>query len=83
MADPDRARDDPLRPLVWDGGRLYLQRYWSFELAVAGQIIGRSASAPDEADVPSPDARGSRPRHLFPPEEPESPISSALPPAGR
>jgi len=73
VADADRARDDPLRPLVWDGGRLYLQRYWSFELAVAGQIIGRSGSTPDDSD-------GSRLSHvdaaldtLFPPEAPDEP----------
>jgi exodeoxyribonuclease V alpha subunit len=73
VADPDRARDDPLRPLVWDGGRLYLQRYWSFELAVAGQIIGRSASTPDEADVPRPAHVDAALDTLFPPEAPDEP----------
>src|ERR1019366_2705450 len=73
VAAPDRAHDDPLRPLVWDGGRLYLQRYWSFELAVAEQIIVRSASAPDGVD-------GLRPSHVdaaleavFPAEAPDEP----------
>jgi exodeoxyribonuclease V alpha subunit len=73
VADPDRAHDDPLRPLVWDGVRLYLQRYWSFELAVAEQITVRSASAPDDVD-------GARPSHVdaaldavFPPEVPDEP----------
>jgi exodeoxyribonuclease V alpha subunit len=41
VATPDRASEDPLRPLVWDGRRLYLQRYWSFELSVARQVKAR------------------------------------------
>lgn len=32
----------PVRPLILEGSRLYLQRYWSFELAVTAQLTGRS-----------------------------------------
>jgi len=44
VADPARARTGPLRPLVIDDGRLYLQRYWHYELAVADSLIRRSPS---------------------------------------
>jgi exodeoxyribonuclease V alpha subunit len=48
----------PLRPLVWDGDRLYLHRYWHYELAIADDILrrcapagpGRSARSGPEAD---------------------------------
>ena len=33
VASPATARSRPLRPMVWDGGRLYLQRYWAFEVS--------------------------------------------------
>ena len=36
----------PLRPLVWDVDRLYLQRYWHYELAVAEDLARRSPPAP-------------------------------------
>ncbi len=36
------AATAPLRPLVWDGGRLYLQRYWAFECMVADELERRS-----------------------------------------
>jgi exodeoxyribonuclease V alpha subunit len=42
VARPDRSFDPPLRPLVWDGRRVYLQRYWHYELLVAGDL-GRRA----------------------------------------
>ncbi len=42
-----RAPDDPVDgvtlPLVWDGTRLYLERYWRFERRVAR---GPAASGP-------------------------------------
>ena len=47
---PARGHEDPLRPLVWDGRRLYLQRYWSFELSVARQVEARSRAAPEDPD---------------------------------
>ena len=37
--------DHLLRPLVLDGHRLYLQRYWSFEVEVATELAGRNSSA--------------------------------------
>jgi exodeoxyribonuclease V alpha subunit len=38
---PDEALLAPLRPMVWDEGRLYLQRYWAFEKAVADALSSR------------------------------------------
>jgi exodeoxyribonuclease V alpha subunit len=56
VADPAGAHDEPLRPLVWDGRRLYLQRYWAHEERAAGELVGRagragSMLAGDEAGV--------------------------------
>jgi exodeoxyribonuclease V alpha subunit len=50
VATPDQAHTDPLRPLVWDGRRLYLQRYWSFELSVASHVKERSGLTSDTPD---------------------------------
>jgi len=54
VATPATATIEPVRPLVWDAGRLYLQRYWHYELAVAEDIhrrsAGGSASGADTAD---------------------------------
>jgi exodeoxyribonuclease V alpha subunit len=33
---------DTTLPLVWDGERLYLERYWQFEESVVGELLGRS-----------------------------------------
>jgi exodeoxyribonuclease V alpha subunit len=46
-ADPT---DGPLRPLVWDGDRLYLHRYWHYELAIADDLLRRCMPvAPDSS----------------------------------
>jgi exodeoxyribonuclease V alpha subunit len=42
VASPDRASEAPLRPLVWDGRRVYLQRYWYYELLVADDLARRA-----------------------------------------
>ena len=31
----------PVLPLVWDGDRLYLHRYWHYELAIAADLARR------------------------------------------
>ncbi|UPG84733.1 exodeoxyribonuclease V subunit alpha [Luteibacter aegosomatis] len=36
---------DPAAPLVWDGGLLYLRRFWRDEVRVAEAIVGRLAPA--------------------------------------
>ena len=41
VAAPEEAFNAPLRPMVRDGGRLYLQRYWAFEMAVADALSSR------------------------------------------
>ncbi len=38
--------DGPVRPLVWDGDLLYLQRYWHYELAIAGDLARRCGAVP-------------------------------------
>jgi exodeoxyribonuclease V alpha subunit len=44
VGSPADAGSLPLRPLVWDGERLYLQRYWNYELAVAASLLDRAGS---------------------------------------
>ncbi len=39
------------RPLVWDGSRLYLERYWRYESELANHLI--DAAAPDKLSEPS------------------------------
>ena len=38
----------PVRPLVLEGSRLYLHRYWRFELEVTAQLIARSTFVDDD-----------------------------------
>lgn len=52
-SDPDAGIvDGVLRPLVLDGTRLYLERYWRFECAVATELHAR-ATVDDDAPAPS------------------------------
>lgn len=37
----DPVRGQELRPLVWDGQRLYLHRYWDYEARVAARVVDR------------------------------------------
>ncbi len=64
VAAPDAYAQRPLRPLVWDGTRIYLQRYFHDELMVAADVRRRSdggsgtpvpAAALDGLFPPSPD----------------------------
>jgi exodeoxyribonuclease V alpha subunit len=51
---PGTLRGDVNLPLVWDGTRLYLERYWSFEDRVARDLLRRAAAGGGLAD-PSPE----------------------------
>jgi exodeoxyribonuclease V alpha subunit len=42
VASPAEANIEPLRPLVFDGRRLYLQRYWTYEVSVAKELAERA-----------------------------------------
>jgi len=42
VAAPAEGHREPLRPLVWDGERLYLQRYWHQEVTVADHLRRRA-----------------------------------------
>jgi len=44
VAAPDDEPDETVRPLVWDGTRLYLERYWRFEQRVADALLRRASS---------------------------------------
>ncbi len=48
IADRSTAELSPLRPLVWDGSRLYLQRLWQAEARVAEALVERSDMAAQE-----------------------------------
>jgi exodeoxyribonuclease V alpha subunit len=41
----------PVRPLVWDADRLYLQRYWHYELAIAEDLARRCAPVPFNGEL--------------------------------
>lgn len=45
VADAATAADDPVRPLVFDGGRLYLHRLWSDEVRVAERLRDRTGAS--------------------------------------
>ncbi|MCB0976059.1 MAG: exodeoxyribonuclease V subunit alpha [Acidimicrobiales bacterium] len=64
-----RSREEAVgsvRPLVWDGRRLYLHRYEAYERAVAEDLAGRCSNAGYAIDVPALD-------DLFPAPEDGSP----------
>ncbi|HZJ25649.1 MAG TPA: exodeoxyribonuclease V subunit alpha [Acidimicrobiia bacterium] len=42
---PDDPTGDVNLPLVWDGTRLYLERYWRFEQRVADDLLRRAGTA--------------------------------------
>ncbi len=44
VAWPGAAPDHRIRPLVWDGTRLYLERYWRYEEQVAADLRRRAAA---------------------------------------
>ena len=51
VQDPGALALGRVRPLVWDGGRLYLQRYWYDERAVAADLTHRARTgAPEDGD---------------------------------
>ncbi len=60
---------DPPSPLVLDGSRLYLHRYWRYETAIAADLRARAARTPpvDEAALAAGLAR------LFPTADPGDP----------
>jgi exodeoxyribonuclease V alpha subunit len=51
---PEAPGDRWIRPLVWDGRRVYLERYWRYEVAVATELGRRAAGA---GPVPEPPNR--------------------------
>jgi exodeoxyribonuclease V alpha subunit len=57
VASPDAAAER-VRPLVWDGRRLYLQRYWHYEVAVATDLARRADPESGPADHRASDGTG-------------------------
>lgn len=60
------AVDGTIRPLVFDGTRLYLERYWRFEQEVANDLITRAATRSPGVTGVGAAAVGAL-DHLFPP----------------
>ena len=60
VAAPGDADAEPIRPLVWDGRRLYLHRYWAYERAVAADLVDRAGRAPRSAAGADAAARRAR-----------------------
>lgn len=50
VASAPEAEAEPVRPLVWDGRRAYLQRYWRHEDVAARHLL-RLAGAHDRAEA--------------------------------
>ncbi len=78
--DLDQVGAGPLRPLVWDAQRLYLQRYWHYEQVVADNLVGRSAppgarpaSTPSAGAGEREPSRGAMFDSLFPTDEADGP----------
>ncbi|MGZ8752094.1 MAG: exodeoxyribonuclease V subunit alpha [Acidimicrobiia bacterium] len=53
VAAGSAAPGEPIRPLVFDGGRVYLERYWRHEQMVGTDLLERAASDPVGEDVRS------------------------------
>jgi len=49
-ASPLVARPGGFAPLVLDGHRLYLHRYWHYESTLAGALLARGAAADEKVD---------------------------------
>jgi exodeoxyribonuclease V alpha subunit len=54
---PDAPADRRTRPLVWDGRRVYLERYWRYEVDVADELR-RRAEADPAPEPPGPSRHG-------------------------
>ncbi|MEO6628332.1 MAG: AAA family ATPase, partial [Aquihabitans sp.] len=67
VASPGEASNEPLLPLVWDGTRIYLQRYWEYERLVAQDLRTRGASESVER-LADPVSRAEILDRLFPPD---------------
>lgn len=52
---PGEVADGPVRPLAWDGTRLYLHRYEAYERAVAENLERRAASGAEPLSVAAGD----------------------------
>ena len=51
VADPSTYLEEPLRPLVWDGRRVYLQRYFHYETTVADSLHARATAGHHDDDL--------------------------------
>lgn len=51
VATASQVGEGPVRPLVWDGDRLYLHRYWHYELAIAEDLARRCAPVPSDGEL--------------------------------
>ncbi len=58
VATPGEAWSEPVRPLVCDGTRVYLQRYWHYESAVAGDLSERARRRPAPSATSAPGGSG-------------------------
>src|ERR1019366_4290779 len=51
---PDDREGETILPLVFDGTRLYLERYWRFEERIAEDDVSRGADDPEEGPASPP-----------------------------
>ena len=81
VATPADSLDEPLRPLVWDGRRLYLQRYFHDELTVAGDLVERAGTGRGPTPAPEDAALEAILDGLFGVDDPRGRTCSGGPPA--
>ncbi len=58
VAPGSAARGEPIRPLVFDGVRVYLERYWRHEQMVGSDLLARAASDRSGGDRSGGDPSG-------------------------
>jgi exodeoxyribonuclease V alpha subunit len=58
VAAPDAVVDERVRPLVWDGNRVYLHRYWHYESAVVDDLTRRARRGLQPPGPRSPEEGG-------------------------
>lgn len=73
VSDPIDYLRQPVRPLVWDGSRLYLQRYFRHELMVAEDLTRRAQPDRGAGVTPDPEQFQTTLDALFGADDPSDP----------
>lgn len=74
VAAADRPEGTCVAPLVWDGTRLYLQRYWSYESAVAESLRRRARPCGEDPLLRAEAVAAALDARFGPPADPGGPL---------